>query len=238
MQTHIDFSIWTHTDFSHTFIFCFYPDQNFEFLGFSGKKCEKLSSISFIADDSYIQMPQIDFQSQVNITMNMKTNSDSGVIFYVGADQHLAVELFRGRIGVSFFTGKSPLSTMYSYIFSYVTVNDDRLHTVELIVHHRNFTMRVDGGVSRSVVNMGESEYLDVKDDVYIGGLSSDKSAEAHKKFQIRSQTSFKGEYIIFLTFLIVGFHSEQFVNDLCTSKTIPCRLLPRSLCKWKTTGF
>lgn len=161
--------------------------------GFSGKKCEKLSSISFIADDSYIQMPQIDFQSQVNITMNMKTNSDSGVIFYVGADQHLAVELFRGRIGVSFFTGKSPLSTMYSYIFSYVTVNDDRLHTVELIVHHRNFTMRVDGGVSRSVVNMGESEYLDVKDDVYIGGLSSDKSAEAHKKFQIRSQTSFKG---------------------------------------------
>lgn len=202
MQTHTNFSIWTHTDFSHTFIFSFYPDQNFEFLGFSGKKCEKLSSISFIADDSYIQMPQIDFQSQVNITMNMKTNSDSGVIFYVGADQHLAVELFRGRIGVSFFTGKSPLSTMYSYIFSYVTVNDDRLHTVELIVHHRNFTMRVDGGVSRSVVNMGESEYLDVKDDVYIGGLSSDKSAEAHKKFQIRSQTSFKGEYIIFLTFL------------------------------------
>nr|XP_022340062.1 slit homolog 2 protein-like isoform X3 [Crassostrea virginica] len=160
---------------------------------FSGKKCEKLTSVSFIADDSYIQMPQIDFQSMVNITMKMKTKSDSGVIFYIGADQHLAVELFRGRIGVSFFTGKSPLSTMYSYIFSYITVNDDHLHNVELIIHHRNFTMRVDGGVSRSVVNMGESEYLDVKDDMYIGGLSSGKSSEAHQKFQIRSQTSFKG---------------------------------------------
>ncbi|XP_056004929.1 slit homolog 2 protein-like isoform X2 [Ostrea edulis] len=161
--------------------------------GFSGKKCEKLTSVSFIADDSYIQMPQIDFKSMVNITMQMKTKTDSGVIFYIGADQHLAVELFLGRIGISFFTGKSLMSTLYSYIFSYVTVNDDRLHTVELLIHHRNFTMRVDDGVSRSVVNMGDSKYLDVKDDMYIGGLSANKSSLAHQKFQIRSQTSFKG---------------------------------------------
>lgn len=72
---------------------------------------------------------------------------------------------------------------MYSYIFSYVIVNDDRFYTVELIVYYRNFIMRVDGGVFRSVVNMGESEYLDVKDDVYIGGFLFDKSVEVYKKF-------------------------------------------------------
>lgn len=165
--------------------------------GFSGKMCEKLMSVSFLDTDSYIQWPKLDFQSSVNITIVMKTESDSGLIFYTGQEQHLAVELFRGRVGISFYVGNTATSTMFSYIFSYVEVNDDRIHNIELLLNRRNFTMRVDGGVSRSVLNQGNRDFLDINDDVYFGGLPPEVSTRAQRKFHIRSQSSFRGELIL-----------------------------------------
>ena len=141
-------------------------------------------------------MPNIDFQSTVNITFLMKTDKRDGIIFYTGTNQHLGVELYRGRIGISFYTGNSPRATnSYSYIYSFKEVSNDKVHRVQLVIQRRNITMKIDDGLDRSVVNKGENEYLDIKDDMYIGGLSTNKSDAARQKFHIRSRKSFNGQY-------------------------------------------
>ena len=81
--------------------------------GYHGKKCERLSSVSLKEDGSYIQLPQPDFRYELNITMEFHTSSEKGVLLYTGVDEHMAVELFRGRIRVSFDVGNHPVSTMF-----------------------------------------------------------------------------------------------------------------------------
>ena len=67
------------------------------------------------------------------------------------------MELFRGRIRVSYDVGNQPVSTM----FSYEILSDGRYHRVELIAVKKNFTLRVDGGLARSIVNDGKNEKKD-----------------------------------------------------------------------------
>ena len=73
----------------------------------------------------------------------MKFNLGSQV--YTGSNQHLAVELFRGRIRVSYDVGNYPVSTM----FSYEIVADGLPHRIELLAVRKNFTLRVDNGLAR-----------------------------------------------------------------------------------------
>lgn len=150
-------------------------------------------SVSFMDTDSYIQLPKVDFQSKTNITIVMKTEADKGLLFYTGRNQHLTVELFRGRVAVSFYVGSSPLSNMFSYLFSFVKVDDNRLHVIEMLLDRKNFTLRVDGGNSRMVSNQGEGNYLNVEDDVYLGGIPHSKGEEARRKYHLRHKSGFRG---------------------------------------------
>ncbi|XP_076101991.1 slit homolog 2 protein-like isoform X2 [Mytilus galloprovincialis] len=161
--------------------------------GFSGKKCEKLKSVTFKAEDSYIQMSKIDFQLEVNITISLKTESKSGLIFYTGNEPHLAVELFRGRVKISFYTGDDHASTMYSYIYSFVTIDDDKIHKIQLMVQRRNITMTIDDGKPQSVINQGNNDFLNHDEDVYLGGMPQDVGQAAKDKFHTRNLASFKG---------------------------------------------
>ena len=159
-----------------------------------GKKCEKLASLSFMARDSYIQLPKFNFQTTSNITIILKTNSSSGLVLYTGVEEHLAIELYKGRVAVSFYVGKEHIPTLFSYIFSFTKVDDDKRHKLELLVHQHNFTMRVDGGYPRTVINQGSNQYLDVEGDLYLGGLPGELSQKAMDKFHIRDGSSFKGK--------------------------------------------
>ena len=164
--------------------------------GFTGKKCEKLASLSFMAIDSYIQLPKFNFQTFSNITVILKTNSSSGLIMYTGQEEHLAIELLKGRVAVSFYVGKQHVPSQFSYIFSFEKVDDDKFHSIELLVSQRNFTMRVDNGMSRTVINEGNHQYLDVGDDMFLGGVPDHVSGRAQRKFHIRDGSSFKGNLI------------------------------------------
>lgn len=50
---------------------------------------------------------------EANITMIFSSSQQDGVLMYFGAQDHLAVELFNGRIRVSYDVGNHPVSTMY-----------------------------------------------------------------------------------------------------------------------------
>ena len=56
---------------------------------------------------------------------------------------------------VSLNVGNPPASTM----FSYAVLNDDRQHAVELLLDGKNLTMRVDGGLARSLINLGSKVF-------------------------------------------------------------------------------
>lgn len=211
---------------------CYQADKSADYMckcvaGFVGKKCEKLASLSFMARDSYIQLPKFNFQTTSNITIILKTNSSSGLVFYTGVEEHLAIELYKGRVAVSFYVGKEHIPTLFSYIFSFTKVDDDKHHKLELLVHQHNFTMRVDGGFPRTVINQGSNQYLDVDGDLYLGGLPHDISQRAMDKFHIRDGSSFKG---CFQEVLVNGKRLDFMItkrNHKITpgcSETDPCR--------------
>ena len=84
-------------------------------LGFEGKKCEKLSSVSLRESDAYVSLPPLSHRPHSNVTLLLSTRHKQGVILYHGVDEHLAVELFLGRLRVSYNIGNYPVSTMFSY---------------------------------------------------------------------------------------------------------------------------
>ena len=44
-------------------------------------------------------------------------------------------------------------------MFSYAVLNDDRQHAIELLLDGKNLTMRVDGGLARSLINLGSKVF-------------------------------------------------------------------------------
>ncbi|XP_055874290.1 slit homolog 2 protein-like isoform X2 [Biomphalaria glabrata] len=193
--------------------------------GFEGKKCEKLSSLTFKEKDSYVKLMKIDFRMETNITIVFSTKSHNGILLYAGEQQHVSVELFRGRIKVSFDIGNYPGSTMYSY----ERVDDGLTHQVTMIIFQKNFTMSIDSSnVSRTVTNEGSRTHLDLQDPLYIGGLPSALNAQAFKKWHIKDSSSFIG------CFHKVVINNKQV--DLLTSnerfKVIPgCETVSQNPC-------
>lgn len=79
---------------------------------------------------------------------------------------------------------------------SYELVSDESEHTVELLSERQNFTLRVDGGISRSMVNAGEQEYLDVDTPLFLGGVPPDVARHAHDQWHLRNTSSFRGNSV------------------------------------------
>ncbi|KZS07806.1 SLIT protein [Daphnia magna] len=173
---------------------CFQPQGLTDYIckcasGYTGKRCEFLTSVSFAQNGSYIEMPSLKTKPEANITMIFSTEEENGILIYNGESQHIAVELFRGRIRVSYDVGNYPVSNM----FSYETVSDGRYHTVELLSQKKNFTLRVDQGNARSMINEGEHEYLRLSTPLFIGGLPNEAAEKAARQWQLRNTTSFRG---------------------------------------------
>lgn len=61
------------------------------------------------------------------------------MILYQGFDEHTAIEIYSGRLRVSYDIGNYPVSTMYSYE---QIVNGD-FHRIEMLMIGKNFTMQV-----------------------------------------------------------------------------------------------
>lgn len=94
-------------------------------IGDSGKRCEFLTSVSFAQNGSYIEMPSLKTKPEANITMIFSTEEENGILVYNGESQHIAVELFRGRIRVSYDVGNYPVSNMFrSVVLSVVSMSN------------------------------------------------------------------------------------------------------------------
>jgi len=81
-----------------------------------------LTSVSFAQNGSYIEMPSLKTKPEANITMIFSTEEENGILVYNGESQHIAVELFRGRVRVSYDVGNYPVSNMFRYEFNLLSL--------------------------------------------------------------------------------------------------------------------
>ncbi|XP_017781049.1 PREDICTED: protein slit [Nicrophorus vespilloides] len=173
---------------------CFQPSGSNDYLckcapGYSGKRCEYLTSLSFIHNTSYIELEPLRTKPEANVTIVFSTTQENGVLVYDGHQEHLAVELFNGRIRISYDVGNHPVSTMYSFEM----VADGHYHTAELIAIKKNFTLRVDRGLARSIINEGSKDFLRLNTPMYLGGIPSEPGQQAFTQWHLRNLTSFRG---------------------------------------------
>uniref|UniRef100_A0A8C6NSN4 Slit homolog 1b (Drosophila) n=1 Tax=Nothobranchius furzeri TaxID=105023 RepID=A0A8C6NSN4_NOTFU len=135
--------------------------------GFEGQSCEKLVSVNFVDRDSYVQLQDVKNWPQSNITLQVSTAEENGILLYNGDDEPFAVELHQGRVRVTFDPGNLPATTIYSS----ETVNDGDFHTVELVTFDRMVNLSVDGGEPTTLDNQGHSQPVTGEAPLYVGGL-------------------------------------------------------------------
>jgi len=145
--------------------------------------------VRFTSNNSYLELEPLRQLPTANLTLVVATESQSGVLLYHGRSQHLAVELFKGRLRISYDVGNYPVSNM----FSYEIVGDGRPHTIELLMDHKRLTLRIDGGQTRSILNDGPQPYMRLSAPLYIGGLPRDVGVNAYSQWHLRDISSFTG---------------------------------------------
>jgi slit protein 2 len=163
-------------------------------LGYTGAKCETLETVGFQYEDSYLEFESPDLEYALNLSLSIMTEAEYGILLYHGskAKQHMAVELFKGRLRISYDVGNSPVSTM----FSYAKINDGKERSLQFLISGQNITMKiVEDSEERLVINQGTFQFLNVGDEpLYIGGVpNSIKDRISKQLLHVRNSTSFKG---------------------------------------------
>ncbi|KAL8211797.1 UNVERIFIED_CONTAM: Slit 3 protein [Gekko kuhli] len=81
--------------------------------GFAGQKCEKLITVNFVGKDSYVELPPAKIRPQANISLQVATDKDNGILLYKGDNDPLALELYQGHVRLIYDTLTSPPTTIY-----------------------------------------------------------------------------------------------------------------------------
>lgn len=74
-------------------------------------------------------------------------------------------------------------------------VSDGLYHLVELLAIKKNFTLRVDRGLARSIINEGSKDYLRLSTPMYLGGIPPEPGEQAFTQWHLRNLTSFHGKF-------------------------------------------
>ncbi|XP_061770973.1 slit homolog 1 protein-like [Nerophis ophidion] len=135
--------------------------------GFEGTSCEKLVGVNFVKPDSYVQLQDVKNWPHANITLQVSTAEDNGVLLYNGDNEPIAVELHQGHVRVTYDPGNQAAAAIYSS----ETVNDGRFHTVELLTFQQMVNLSVDGGQPTTLDSRGRSQAAMVEAPLYVGGM-------------------------------------------------------------------
>ncbi|NP_001030147.1 slit homolog 1b precursor [Danio rerio] len=158
--------------------------------GFNGLRCEKLLSVNFIDRDSYLLLLRDATQStHNNITLQVSTAEDNGILLYNGVNEHIAVELHDGHVKVTYDAGRQPGSTIYSSEI----VNDGQFHTVELVTYERMVNLSIDGGLPTTLDSSGHIQPLTRDAPLYVGGMPENAKSLSSNHWPPVNGSSFQG---------------------------------------------
>ncbi|GAA6082843.1 slit homolog 2 protein isoform X1, partial [Tachysurus ichikawai] len=128
--------------------------------GYEGTRCERLISVNFVSQGAFVQIPS-DTQ-HTNITLQIATDEDSGVLLYKGNGDQMAVELYRGRVRVSYDTGT---------IYSAETVSDGEFHVLQLTMTDLSVSLSIDGGKPKSISTARRMSAGLTASPLFLGGV-------------------------------------------------------------------
>lgn len=157
--------------------------------GFGGPRCEKLVSVNFVDRDSYLLLSDLKNWPQANITLQVSTAEDNGILLYNGDNDHIAVELHEGHVKVSYDPGSNPGRAIYST----ETINDGEFHTVELVTFDQMVNLSIDGGRPTTMDSFGKVQPLTGEAPLYVGGMPVDVHPTVPRIWQIQNGSSFHG---------------------------------------------
>jgi slit protein 2 len=80
-----------------------------------------------------------------------------------------------------------------TFFHSFEMVSDGKYHLVELIAIKKNFTLRIDRGRARSIINDGARDFLHLTTPLFIGGIPPEVGYAALSRWHLRNITSFNG---------------------------------------------
>uniref|UniRef100_M3XL08 Slit guidance ligand 3 n=3 Tax=Latimeria chalumnae TaxID=7897 RepID=M3XL08_LATCH len=135
--------------------------------GFAGPKCEKLITVNFVGKDSYVELFNAKIRPQANISLQVATDKDNGILLYKGDNDPLALELYQGHVRLIYDTLSYPPTTVYSV----ETINDGQFHTVELVMLNQTLSLVVDNGTPKSLGKLQKQPSLSLNTPLYIGGI-------------------------------------------------------------------
>uniref|UniRef100_A0A673B2R8 Slit homolog 1b (Drosophila) n=1 Tax=Sphaeramia orbicularis TaxID=375764 RepID=A0A673B2R8_9TELE len=158
--------------------------------GFEGQSCEKLVSVNFVDRDSYVQLQDVKNWPQANITLQVSTAEENGILLYNGDNEPIAVELHQGHVRVTYDPGNQPATAIYSP----ETVNDGHFHTVELVTFNHMVNLSVDGGEPTTLDSQGRSQLVTGDAPLYVGGMPEEvMPASSGLSSQTLNVSSFHG---------------------------------------------
>uniref|UniRef100_A0A8C9UDL7 Slit guidance ligand 3 n=1 Tax=Serinus canaria TaxID=9135 RepID=A0A8C9UDL7_SERCA len=147
--------------------------------GFAGQRCEKLITVNFVGKDSYVELPSAKIRPQANISLQVSTDKDNGILLYKGDNDPLALELYQGHVRLIYDTLSSPPTTVYSV----ETVNDGQFHSVELVMLNQTLNLVVDKGAPKSLGKLQKQSSVSLNTPLYIGGTVSCSGIETPNGF-------------------------------------------------------
>ncbi|XP_043925467.1 slit homolog 3 protein-like isoform X2 [Protopterus annectens] len=157
--------------------------------GFVGQKCDKLITVNFIGKDSYVELSGARILPQANISLQVSTNRDNGLLLYKGDNEPLSLELYQGHVRLIYDTASYPPTTVYST----ETINDGQFHTVELVMLNQTLTLVVDKGIPKSLGKLQKQPILGLNTPLYIGGVPSSRKLTGMRQRSERALTGFHG---------------------------------------------
>ena len=82
-----------------------------------------------------------------------------------------------------------------STMFSYELVSNGEYHRVEILAIKKKFTLRVDGGLARSIINEGQNEYMTgtSHQPLFVAGVPADVGRKSLNSWHLRNATSLIG---------------------------------------------
>ncbi|OCT88505.1 hypothetical protein XELAEV_18017132mg [Xenopus laevis] len=135
--------------------------------GFAGQRCEKLITVNFVGKDSYVELSGSSVRPQANISLQVATDKDNGILLYKGDNDPLALELYQGHVRLMYDTLNSPPTTVYSV----ETINDGLFHTVELVMLNQSLSLVVDKGSPKSLGKLQKQPSINLNTPLYLGGI-------------------------------------------------------------------
>nr|XP_028573326.1 slit homolog 3 protein isoform X2 [Podarcis muralis] len=175
--------------------------------GFAGQKCEKLITVNFVGKDSYVELPQAKIRPQANISLQVATDKDNGILLYKGDNDPLALELYQGHVRLIYDTLSAPPTTIYSV----ETVNDGQFHSVELVMLNQTLNLVVDKGAPKSLGKMQKQPIVDEDTPLYIGGIPTSTGLSSLRQGTERTTSGFHG-----------CIHDVRINNELQDFKDLP----------------